>query len=144
MSDLVIADFETQFAASSALDKLLSRGMRRDDAVICCSESIGGSAASSSAPTTVISRISHHAIPRNEIRSPAEDRDPSHVAHATLTVELAGMMPLEDIMQVMRRAGACGVHFLVNQRLDREDPHMLPPVDYGSPRDVAHAIDASR
>lgn len=144
MSDLVIAEFKTQFAAPSALDKLISRGMRRDDAVVCSSESIGGSSASSSAPTTVVSRISHHAIPRNEIRSPAEDRHPSSVAHATLTVELAGMVPLEDIMRVMKKAGACGVHVVVNRPLDREDPHLMPSIEYGSPSDVAHAIEASR
>lgn len=144
MSDLVIAEFKTQFAASSALDKLICRGMRRDDAVVCSSESIGGSSASSSAPTTVVSRISHHAIPRNEICSPAVDRSPSCVAHTTLTVELAGVLPLEDIMQVMKKAGACGVHFLVNQPLDRDDPHLLPDVEYGSPQDVAHAIAASK
>ncbi|WP_130618973.1 hypothetical protein [Dyella amyloliquefaciens] len=144
MSDLVIAEFRTQFAASSALEKLISRGMRRDDAVVCSSESIGHSSASSSAPTTVVSRISHHALLRNEIRSPAEDRNPSCVAHTTLTVELAGMLPLEDIMQVMKRAGACGVHLLVNQPLDREDPHLMPNVDYGSPHDVTRAVEASR
>lgn len=144
MSDLVIAEFKTQFAASSALDKLISRGMRRDDAVVCSSESIGDSSASSSAPTTVISRVSHHAMPRNEVRSPAEDRSPSCVAHTTLTVELASMVPLEDVMRVMKTAGACGVHVVVNQSLDREDPHLLPSIDYGSPNDVAHAIAASR
>lgn len=144
MSDLVIAEFETQFAASSALDKLMSRGMRRDDATVCSSESVGDSSASSSAPTTVISRFSHHAIPRNEVRSPAEDRKPSCVAHTKLTVELTGMMPLEDIMRIMKKAGACGVHVVVNQPLEREDPHLLPHVQYGSPRDVAHAVAASK
>jgi hypothetical protein len=144
MSDLVIAEFDTQFAASSALDKLLSRGMRRDDAVVCCSESIGDSPASSSAPTTVVSRFSHHAMSRSEVRSPAADRNPSLVGHATLTVELADRVPLEDVMRVMRQAGASGVHVVVDQPFDRDDPHLSPIVDYGSPADVAHAIEASR
>ncbi|RAO76233.1 hypothetical protein [Dyella jiangningensis] len=144
MTDLVIAQFETQFAATSALEKLLSRGMRRDRGVVCSSESVGGSSASSSAPTTVVSRFSHHATPRNEIRAPAEPTDPASFAHATLTVELAGPVALEDIMQIMKRSGACGVHFLINQRLDREDSQWFPEVEYGSPGDVARAVDASR
>ena len=144
MTDLVIAEFETQFAASSALEKLLSRGMRRDRGVVCSSESVGGSSASSSAPTTVVSRFSHHAAPRNEVRAPAETTDPARFAHATLTVELAGPVALEDIMQIMKRSGACGVHFLINQRFDREDSQWFPDVDYGSPGDVARAVNAAK
>jgi hypothetical protein len=144
MTDLVIAEFETQFAASSAWEKLQSRGMRRDGGVVCSSESVGGSSASSSAPTTVVSRFSHHAVPRNEVRAPAETTDPTQFAHATLTVELAGPVALEDIMQIMKRSGACGVHLVVNQRFDREDSQWAPAVDYGSPLDVARAVDAAK
>lgn len=144
MSDLIIAEFDTQFAAASALDKLISRGLRRDSAVVCSSESVGGSSASSSAPTTIVSRISHHAIPRNEIRAPGEMRAPARVGHATLTVELARTLPLEDVMQVMKATGARGVHVVVNQKLDAEDPQLQPAIGYGSPLDVGRATTASR
>jgi hypothetical protein len=144
MSDLIVAEFDTQFAAAAALDKLISHGLRRDSAVVRSSESVGGSSASSSAPTTVVSRVSHHAVPRNEIRAPADMRAPSRVGQATLTVELARAISLEDAMQVMKATGARDVHVVVNQKLDAEDPQLQPEVEYGSPLDVDRANAASR
>src|SRR5512142_3054172 len=58
-SNLIVAKFDNQFAAASAFDKLMSRGLPRRKGVVQCDESVGLSAASASAPTTVVSRVSH-------------------------------------------------------------------------------------
>lgn len=144
MSDLVVADFDTQFAASAALDRLIARGLHRRSAFVCSSESVGGSAASSSAPTTVVSRFSHHATPDRDTRAPADMRPPAQVGQATLTIELSALVALEDIMKLMQSSGARCVHVLVNQRPCMENAALTPDVDYGSPTDVSRAVEASR
>lgn len=144
MSDLVVAQFDTQFEASAALDRLIARGVRRRSAFVCSSESVGGSAASSSAPTTVVSRVSHHAAPDRATRAPADMRPPMQVGQATLTIELSGLVTLEEIMKLMQDAGARGVHVLVNQKPPVETAALAPDVEYGRPGDVARATSASR
>ena len=103
MNDIVIAEFDTQFAACAALDKLISRGLPRQGAHIRSTESIGGSAASSSAPTSVVSRVSHRSADTHEVRAPASPPDPAVFGHATLTVRLSDQLSLEDMLQLMQR-----------------------------------------
>ena len=59
MVELVVACFDTQFEANAAAERLLSRGLLREQIVLSFDESVGHSPSSSSAPTTVISQASH-------------------------------------------------------------------------------------
>ncbi|PXV55808.1 hypothetical protein SAMN04487785_108193 [Dyella jiangningensis] len=144
MNDIVIAEFDTQFAACAALDKLISRGLPRQGAHIRSTESIGGSAASSSAPTSVVSRVSHRSADTHEVRAPASPPDPAVFGHATLTVRLSDQLSLEDMLQLMQRTGARQVQVLEDQDMDAEDAALSPDVDYGKPEDLDRAIKASR
>lgn len=156
MAELVVACFDTQFGANSAAEKLLSRGLRREQIVLTFDESVGNSAASSSAPTTVVSAVSHtghtdtatgetvtkHWLP--EIRSPASIPDPSVISHTTMVVELRGEISMDDTCALLEHAGATSINPTKQHEFVPEDPAMWPALGRASREDIERSIRASR
>jgi hypothetical protein len=146
MSSLVVAKFDNQFAATSAFDKLMSRGLRRREGVVQCDESIGRSAASSSAPTSVISHVSHRGKREGErraLRTPAEQPNPRAFGAAILVVEIHDDRALDEVMDVMRGMHALDVHVLPGKTLEENDAPTWPEPDMGMEDEVDRAIDAA-
>jgi hypothetical protein len=147
MPTLIVAHFDNQFAACAAVDKLLSRGIRREHLVLDVDESVGNSAASASAPTSVLSNVSHHGASAGhrhvELRSPSHATEPSRFGHAVLTMELDDEMPADDVRHLLSASGAVSLQAL-DQPLPPENPMMWPAHGSGSPIDVERAICAAR
>lgn len=149
MSSLVVATFGNQFAAASAFEKLMSRGLRRRKSTVQCDESVGGSAASASAPTTVVSKLSHRGERHGEkrvVRAPEKLPDPDDLGMAILTVEIDDDSALEEVMEVMRGTEAIDVHILPGTALREDNALMWPELgeqSEGDWADVEHAIDAA-
>jgi len=147
MSSLIVAKFDTQYAAASAFDKLMSRGLRRQSGVVQCDESVGRSASSSSAPTTVVSQVSHRGEREGEkraVRQPATLPPPVEIGFAVLTVQIDDDSSLEEVMAVMRGLDALDVHILPGESLPRENTQLWPEHGEGSRNDVDRAIRASQ
>ena len=155
MAELVVACFDTQFEANAAAEKLLSRGLRREQIVLSFDESVGNSPSSSSAPTTVISTASHTGrIDTSTGREKAKSRfsfsrtpplpDPSLIGHTTLVVELHGEMSMDDACAVLDGAGASSVRSHEHAERRSENPAMWPAVGKASREDVQRSIDASK
>ncbi|HUB91371.1 MAG TPA: hypothetical protein VMA74_16735 [Dyella sp.] len=157
MAELVVACFDTQFDASAAAEKLLSRGLRREQIVLSFDESIASTASSSSAPTTVVSATSHTgrmdtSTGRNKPkRTSASDRtpqplpDPRLIGHATLVVELHGEMSMDDVCALLDDAGASSVRAEEQDTRRREDPAMWPSVgDATQEEDVQRSVAAAK
>lgn len=155
MAELVVACFDTQFEANSAAEKLISRGVQREQIVLTFNESIGHSPSSSTAPTTVISRVSHRGnvettSGKKKARQPFSDRppsripDPSLIGHTTLVVELRGEMTMDDVCMLLENAGASRVHRTREHDRVREDPAMWPSLGQASPEDIERSIRASQ
>ncbi|WP_199100561.1 hypothetical protein [Dyella sp. ASV21] len=147
MSSLIVATFNNQFAVSSAVDKLLSRGMHREQLRISLDESVGNSAASSSAPTSVLSILSHQGHRQDqkasEVRSPSHLPAPDQMGHNVLTVMLDAEMDAHDIRHLMERAGATSV--IAREAVaPLENPQWWPEIGTGNRIDVERAICASR
>lgn len=146
MSSLIVAKFHNQFAAASAFDKLMSRGLRRQRGTVQCDESVGRSAASASAPTTVVSQLSHRgerAGEKQAVRSPDALPSPVEIGFAVLTVEIDDDGALEEVMDVMRGLDALDVHILPGQTLHQDDAALWPELEVGSGVDVDRAVRAS-
>lgn len=160
MAELVVACFDTQSEAHAAAEKLLSRGLRREQIVVTFDESVGNSPASSSAPTTVISEASHtgridtgtgqerkknrpSSSPISSSRTPPLP-DPTLIGHTTVVVELHGEMSMDDACALLDGAGASSVrsHEHIEQR--SENPAMWPAVGNASREDVQRSIDAAK
>lgn len=147
MPNLIVAQFDNQFAAASVIDKLLARGMRRMHVQSCVDESVGNSAASASAPTSIVSRISHlghrEGQRASELRSPSHPPGPEQMGHTVVMVELDDEIPAGDIRHLMKRAGATSIEF---QDADppMENPLMWPDYGTSSAVDVERAICATR
>jgi len=155
MAELVVACFDTQFEANSAAEKLISRGVQRDQIVLTFNESIGHSPSSSSAPTTVISKVSHRGdveagSEKNKARHPFSDRppsripDPSLIGHTTLVVELRGEMTMDDVCVLLENAGASKVNRTKEHDGVPEDPAMWPSLGRASREDIERSIRASQ
>ncbi|WP_243048197.1 hypothetical protein [Dyella sp. RRB7] len=147
MSSIIVARFDNQFAAASASDKLLSRGMQRSHVVSYINESVGNSAASSSVPTSIISRVGKPG--QGEKKQPSELRSPSHLpapatmGHAVLAVDPGDEMAADDVRHVLELAGATSIDML-DMEAPVENPSMWPEQVTGLPIDVARAIRASK
>lgn len=160
MAELVVACFNTQFEANAAAEKLLSRGMRREQIVVSFDESVGHSPSSSSAPTTVMSQASHtgridtstgdekpgHAKPKSRFSSSRTPPlpDPSLIGHTTLVVELHGEMSMDEACALLDGAGASSVRSPGRAERRKEDPAMWPEVGHASREDVQRSIDAAK
>lgn len=156
MAELVVACFDTQFEASAAAEKLLSRGLQREQIVLSFDESVGNSPASSSAPTTVISGASHTGrVDTSTGREKKESRfssprtpsllpDPALIGHTTLVVELHGEMSMDDVCALLDDAGASSVRSHEHAEHRREDPAMWPGVGKAPSEDVQRSINASK
>lgn len=155
MAELVVACFDTQFEANAAAEKLLSRGLRREQIVLCFDESVGNSPSSSSAPTTVVSTASHTGrIDTSTGRDKAKSwfsssrtpplPDPSLIGHTTLVVELHGEMSMDDTCALLDGAGASSVHSPGHTERRNEDPAMWPEIGSASQEDVQRSIDATK
>lgn len=146
MSNLIVAKFDNQFAASSAFDKLMSRGLPRRKGVVQCDESVGGSAASASSPTTVVSRVSHRGERGKEhhLRAPDVLPPPMEIGFAVLSVEIDDDSSLEEVMAVMRELEAIDVHILAGESLTEDDASLWPEQAMGDLTDVERAIRASQ
>jgi hypothetical protein len=155
MAELVVAYFDTQFDANSAAEKLISRGVHRDQVILTFNESIGDSPSSSTAPTTVISKVSHRGdidttTGKKKARHPFSDRPPSHIpdpsliGHTTLVVELRGEMTMDDVCVLLESAGASKVSHTREQSHIPEDPAMWPSLGRASREDIERSIRASR
>lgn len=154
MADLIVARFDTQFAGMAILERLVARGLRRDQVTISVDESVGNSAASSEAPTTVISTTSHlgkreirdasgKAHRDSSLRSPGNVTDPKSFGYAVIAVQLPGELSADQIFQLMSAGGA---HSIVRETgtFHPENPDMWP--DYGQALkiDVQRAVAAVR
>jgi hypothetical protein len=156
MTELVVACFDTQFDANAAAEKLLSRGLRREQIVLSVDESVGHSPASSSAPTTVVSQASHTGRVDTSTgrdrsnrslssdRTPLQLPDPSLIGHSTLVVELRGEMSMDEVCALLDGAGASSVRSHEQGQRRREDPAMWPSVGRGSQEDVQRSVDAAK
>jgi len=156
MAELVVACFDTQFDASAAAEKLLSRGLRREQIVLSFDESVGGAASSSSAPTTVVSTASHTGRidtstgrdkpKRTSVsdRTPQPLPDPRLIGHATLVVELHGEMSMDDVCALLDGAGASSVRAEEQGAHHREDPAMWPSAGDATQEDVQRSVDAAK
>jgi hypothetical protein len=159
MAELVVACFDTQFAANAAAEKLLSRGLRREQIVLSFDESVGASPASSSAPTTVVSEASHtgriDTTTGREKSAKTGSRlassrtpplpDPSLIGHTTLVVELHGDMTMDEACALLEEAGASSVRSREEEagRL-AETPSMWPTVGEAPREDVQRSSDAAK
>lgn len=156
MTELVVACFDTQFDANAAAEKLLSRGIRREQIVLSCDESVGNSPSSSSAPTTVVSQASHTGRidtstgrdkPKHTFssdRTPLQLPDPSLIGHSTLVIELHGEMTMDDVCDLLDVAGASSVRSHEQGLRRREDPAMWPSLGRASQEDVQRSVDAAK
>ena len=147
MSNLIVAKFDNQFAAASAFDKLMSRGLPRRKGVVQCDESVGLSAASASAPTTVVSRVSHRGEREGEkhhLRAPDVLPPPIEIGFAVLTVEIDDDNSIEEVIAVMRALEAIDVHVLPGESLKEDDALLWPDEGMGNRTDVDRAIRASQ
>lgn len=147
MSNLIVAKFDTQFAAASVIDKLLARGMRRAHVQSCVDESVGNSSASASAPTSIVSSISHQGHREgqkaSEIRSPSHPPGPEQMGHTVVTVELDEEMFVSDIRHLMEAAGATSIE-MQDATPPTDNPLVWPDDSTGSDMDVERAICATR
>ncbi|RUL78366.1 hypothetical protein [Dyella choica] len=147
MPNLMIAKFDTQFAAASAEGKLLSRGLPHAHVTISVDESVGNSAASSSAPTSVVSSISHQGRREHrkvsELRSPSRLPEPAQMGHAVVTVELDEEMTADEVRHLMALVGATSIE-LSNRKAPIENSSMFPEHGASSSVDVERAICATR
>ncbi|WP_233842135.1 hypothetical protein [Dyella sp. 2HG41-7] len=155
MTELVVACFDTQFEANSAAEKLLSRGLQRDQIVLTFDESIQSVPSSSSAPTTVISDVSHtgsfdtsagqkkeqsgHSSPERH-----EAPDPTLIGHTTLVIALHGEMSMDEVCALLDDAGASSVNSEEHQESRTENASMWPSVGNASREDVQRSIDAAK
>lgn len=157
MAELVVACFKTQFDANAAAEKLLSRGLRREQIVVSFDESVGHSPSSSSAPTTVMSQASHtgrvdtstgdekkHKPSRFSSSRTPPLPDPSLIGHTTLVVELHGEMSMDEACAVLDGAGASSVRSRAQVRARTENPGMWPELGQASREDVQRSIDATK
>lgn len=155
MAELVVACFNTQFDANAAAERLLSRGLQREQIVLAFDESVGGAPSSSSAPTTVISKASHTGTvdtstgreksKRAFISSRTPDLpDPALIGHTTLVIELHGEMSMDDVCALLDEAGASSISSQKRDKPQGENPSMWPPVGAASPDDVQRSKDASK
>lgn len=156
MAELVVACFDTQVEANAAAEKLLSRGLRREQIVLSFDESVGNVPSSSSAPTTVVSKASHTG--RIDTSSGEEKKkshfassrtpllpDPALIGHTTLVIELHGEMSMDDACALLDDAGASSVRSHEHaERRREEDAAMWPEVGAASREDVQRSIDASK
>jgi hypothetical protein len=154
MTDLIVARFDTQFAACSAVDKLLSRRIRREQIVLSFDESVGNSAASSSAPTTVVSRVSHRGPklgPKavgperrsSSFRSPQILPNPARFGHTMISLELRGELSAAQASSLLEKAGGHSITHESQAQL-AENPSMWPENASAPGLDVDRAIDAAR
>jgi hypothetical protein len=155
MAELILACFDTQFEANSAAEKLISRGVQREQIVLTFNESIGNSPSSSAAPTTVVSKVSHHGVVDTglerkkerhsfSVRSPSHIPDPSLIGHTILVVELRGEMTMDEVWVLLEGAGASKVNHTDEQTWVPEDPAMWPALGRASREDIERSIRASR
>lgn len=152
VADLIVAKFGTQFAGMAIFERLLARGLRRDQIIVSIDESVGNSAASSSAPTTVISAVSH--LGRREdrdtakkthrtsgFRSPSDVPNPKAFGYTVVTVQLPGELSEDQVHQLLMDAGALSV-VRENGALPAENPNMWPEIGRASSIDVQRAVAA--
>jgi hypothetical protein len=156
MADSLIAEFTTQFAASAAVDKLLSRGVAREQLALRFDESVGRSAASASAPTTVISNLAHlgaredsrhgslgeriaHRLFRQ--RTPLDPPAPEALGYTHLVVRLDDPAAASALTELLHQAGAASVQ-REDVGLAVENPAVWPEPSAGAPADVQQARDA--
>lgn len=145
MSSLIVGKFPNQFAATSAFDKLMSRGLHRKQGNVRCDESVGRSAASASAPTTIKSRVSHQGDrgTHRVLRAPEVLPPPAELGYATLTVEIEDDAAVDDVLAVMQSMHASDVLVVPGEPLPGEDVQFWPDDAQGNATDVARAIDAA-
>jgi hypothetical protein len=152
VADLIIAKFETQFAGMAIFERLLARGLRRDQIVLSVDESVGNSAASSSAPTTVISTVSHlgqresrdaaEKTPRTSgFRSPSDVPDPKAFGYTVVTVQLPCELSADQVFHLLGDAGAQSI-IRKNAASLAENPNMWPEIGHASNIDVQRAMAA--
>ena len=148
MIDLILADFETQFDASAAAERLISYGLQREQVVLQVDESVGRSAASASAPTTEVSAVSHTGKQDHDdkatLRAPTHTRDPAQVGHATIAVELHGELTVQDAQNVLADAGACSIRLAHREIKVHERAAIWPTQGNASHKQVKQAVDAAR
>ena len=137
MSELLIARFIDQFHASAAVDKLVGRGIARDQVALQFNESVGRSAASASAPTTVVSRLAHRQRDDHASRSPQQPH-PCERGRASLRVALPAHMQPRQLEQWLREAGARSLEWST-QPLPQEADGFWPAQGEGSALDVQRA-----
>lgn len=156
MTELVVACFDRQFDANAAAEKLLSRGLRREQIVLSFDESVGHSPSSSSAPTTVVSKASHTGRvdtssgrdrperTSSSDRTPLQLPDPSLIGHSTLVVELHGELSMDEACALLDGAGASSIRSHEQAQPRREDQAMWPSVGQASQEDVQRSVDAAK
>jgi hypothetical protein len=147
MSTLIVAKFRNQFAAASAFDKLMSRGLSRRKGAVQCDESVGNSAASSSTPTTFVSPAidqSEHKYDKWQLRSPDALPPAVEMGFSVLTIEIDDDGTLEEVRDVMRGLGAVDINILPGESLKEDDTSAWPEPAMGNRTDVDRAIRASQ
>ena len=147
MSHFIVGRFDNQFAATSASDKLLSRGIRPAHIVIQVDESVGNSSASASAPTSIVSLISHRGHREHKkssgFRSPSSIPAPALIGHAVVSVVIDDEMAADDVRHLMELLGAVSIE-LLDGEAPFENPLMSPEHGSCSSLDLERAICASR
>ncbi len=152
MADLIVARFDTQFAGMAVYERLLARGVRRDQIALSVDESVGNSAASSSAPTTVISSISHlgkreersaagKTRRASSFRSPGNPTSPKTFGYTVVTIQLSGVLSADQVRHFLDDSGAKSI-VRESGALLAENPSMWPEIGHASNIDVQRAIAA--
>lgn len=154
MSASLIAEFATQFQATSAADKLFSLGLPRDSLLVHIDERGMQPPSSSNAPTTVV-RESQDSEPdaSDQPQQPHETRSsrasaealraPMSMGHARITIRLPAPLSEEQLTSTLAASGATGVVRSDHQG-DKPNPAMWPQVDVAGTTDVERAIEASK
>lgn len=154
MSQLIIAQFNDQFTASAAVEKLLSRGVRREQVATRLEESMRDTPLAEATPTTAIppaSREGDGATKKDgklaQTRLPQYGVEPERFGRTVVTVAVGSDSAAEDIQQWLKAEGAVDLRSIEGE-LQVDGAHHSTGSETQSTAaaeaDVQRAIDASR
>lgn len=113
MSQLIIAEFNDQFTAAAAVDKLLSRGVQRDQVASRQVEGRGDTPLAAATPTTLIPAASRQAEGTTkkdgklaESRLPQYGVDPQRFGRTVISVAVGNAISAEEIQRWLKAEGA--------------------------------------
>ncbi|MET0331213.1 MAG: hypothetical protein ABW154_07275 [Dyella sp.] len=135
MVDSLIAEFPSQFAASAAVDMLLSRGVARDRLALRFDENVGQSVTQDDRHEARGPRITHRLFRQRTLH---DLPTPQTSGHTYLMVRLADATEVPELTEALRLAGATSVQ---RPDVDASAPAQGPPGEAAS-AEAHHAGDA--